>query len=285
VLYFEADDILEYEIMGEPITGLLRWRASKAIQYNLSAADCVICVSDALKDHLVNNWKVPSDKIVVFPNVADVQKFRPDPDARNAVRAMWDLGTRPVIIFVGNFYEWHDVKTLLESFSRVLLTCPDAFLILVGDGTQRQLMMKHASDLGIDESVRFTGLVAHNEIPNILAAADIAVVPYPPLSTDLWLSPLKLYEYMASGKAIIASAIGQLMEVIDDGRNGLLVPPGDIDSMTDALHNLILDSDLRRLLGRTAREDAMKKHSWEQYISRLEDVFSAVIEGQPLDSV
>jgi glycosyltransferase involved in cell wall biosynthesis len=285
VLYFEADDILEHDIMGKPITGLLRWRAREAIRYNLKAADCVIVVSEPLKVHLTTNWSVPAEKIVVFPNVADVQRFQPDPEARAQVRASLGLDTHPLVAFVGNFYEWHDVATLLDAFARALVVYPDARLVLVGDGSRRQAMMQRAADLGLGHAARFTGLVAHAEVPRLLAAADVAVVPYPPMETDLWLSPLKLFEYLAAGKAVIASAVGQLTEVIQDGSNGLLVPPGDVPAMAAALERLLGDSALRSQLGQQAREDAVRKHSWERYVSRLERVFLAVIDGQPVNLI
>jgi glycosyltransferase involved in cell wall biosynthesis len=146
-------------------------------------------------------------------------------------------------------------------------------------------MMQRAADLGLGHAARFTGLVAHAEVPRLLAAADVAVVPYPPMETDLWLSPLKLFEYLAAGKAVIASAVGQLTEVIQDGSNGLLVPPGDVPAMAAALERLLGDSALRSQLGQQAREDAVRKHSWERYLSRLERVFLAVIDGQPVNLI
>jgi glycosyltransferase involved in cell wall biosynthesis len=90
---------------------------------------------------------------------------------------------------------------------------------------------------------------------------------------------------MASGKAIIASAVGQLTEVVQDGRNGLLIPPGDVPAMTAALQRLIGSPALRSQLGQQAREDAVRKHSWEHYLSRLERVFAAVIDDHPFSLI
>lgn len=285
ILYVEADDILEHDYMGKPITGLLRWRAKETMRYNLNAADCVICVSEPLKTHLTSVWGVPEEKIVVFANVADVQRFRPDPQARAETRASLGINANPVILFVGAFYEWHDVATLLDAFAQVLAAQPEARLVLVGEGTQRQAMMQRATDLGIMHAVQFTGFMTHTRIPGLVAAADIAAAPYPPMQQDLWLSPLKLFEYMASGTAIIASEVGQIAQVIQDNRNGLLVPPGDAAAMAAALQKLIANPALRLQLGRQAREDAVHKHSWEHYLSRLERLFEAVLAGQPVDHI
>lgn len=282
VLFFDADEIMEHDYMGESLTGLLRWRAKSIVAYNLRAADCVICVSEASRDRLVNFWNTASEKIVVFPNGVDVERFRPFPESRSAVRASLGLETNPIFIFVGNFYAWHDVTTLLDAFARVLPVHPDARLVLVGDGSQHKSMVRHAADIGISDAVRFTGSVPHADVPRLIDAADVAIAPYPAMSHDLWFSPMKLFEYMASGKAVVASSVGQLAGVIQDNHNGMLVPPGDILSTAAAMQRLIEDTPLRVRLGRQAREDAMVKYSWDCYLSRLDRLYAAVIERRPV---
>ena len=101
------------------------------------------------------------------------------------------------------------------------------------------------------------------------------------MKQEMWLSPMKLFEYMASGKAVVASAMGQIVNVITDGENGLLVPAGDGQALAGAIHRLIADTDLRGRLGRQAREDAVNHHSWEQYLSHLEQILAATT-GEPL---
>ncbi len=278
VLYFEADDILEHDIMGQPIVGLRKRRAQHAIRTNLAAADRILCVSEPLKRQLIDNWHVPAQKIAVFPNVADVERFRPDAEARADVRTALGMPANPIIIFVGNFFVWHDIPTLLAAFAQVVEKTPEARLVMVGDGAMRNTMMQRTLDLGLEKAVHFTGMIPHHDVPRFLAAADIAVVPYPALTTQMWLSPLKLYEYMAAGKAIVASSIGQLNDVLEDGRNGLLVPPGDVASMAAALSRLILDPALAGRLGEQARLDAVRKHSWSHYVTKLEQLFAEVLD-------
>ena len=146
-------------------------------------------------------------------------------------------------------------------------------------------MMRYVTHLGIEPAVHFTGLVAHAAVPDLLAAADIAVVPYPSMPTELWLSPLKLFEYMAAGKAIVASAVGQLTDVIHEGHNGLLVAPGASQAMATALQRLLADPALCRRLGEQARLDAIRNHSWAHYLTCLESVFTAVLTGQSSSQV
>jgi glycosyltransferase involved in cell wall biosynthesis len=160
---------------------------------------------------------------------------------------------------------------------RVAREQPAARLLLVGDGATRRDMEVKAAALGIAPSVTFTGRVPHDRVPALMASADIAVAPYTNQGGPLWLSPLKLYEYMASGTAIVASRMGQIAEVIADGRNGVLVAPGDPDALAAALVRLLGDAREREALGSQAREDATRRHSWTAYIERLEQIFEDAI--------
>lgn len=274
VMFFDADQIAELDFMGKPLTGLLRWRAVNLLRYNLRAARRIVCVSDIAKDHLMKTWDVPADKLVVLPNAVDVKRFQPDPELGAKTRASLSLtADQPLLVFVGSFYQWHDIATLLKAFAAVLKKHPDARLILVGDGTERERMMQLSVDLGVAQAVNFTGFVGREDVVRYVNAADIAVVPVPKMEREMWLSPMKLFEYMASGKAVVASAMGQVRDVVKDGANGLLVPPGDEAALAEAVNRLIEDVSLRERLGLQAREDAVRFHSWEQYLSRLEAVF------------
>lgn len=274
VMFFDADQIAELDFMGKPLIGLLRWRAKRLLRYNLDAAHCIICVSKSAKKHLMENWNVSSGKLVVMSNAVDVRRFKPNLNMRAETRASLHLAMNPLVVFVGSFYQWHDVRTLLTAFAAVLNTYPDARLILVGDGNEREKMVILARDLGVEHSVIFTGFVSHADVARIVNAADIAVVPVPQMQVNMWLSPMKLFEYMASGKAVVASAMGQIKEVVKDGKNGLLVPAGDEIALEKAITRLIEDESFREHLGRQAREDAIKDHSWSQYLVRLENVFA-----------
>jgi glycosyltransferase involved in cell wall biosynthesis len=284
-VFFEADQIMELDTMGKPVTGLLRWRAKQILRYNLNAADCIICVSEEGREHLYTEWKVPMQKMVVFPNAVNVEKFKPNPATRAAIRRSLNFETNPIVLFLGNFFHWHDVPTLLSAFNHVLKSYPATRLVLVGDGEHRSEMERRADELGLLHAVRFIGIVPHPEAPKYVAAADIAVVPYPSMQQKMWLSPLKLFEYMASGNAVVASAVGQINQVIQDRRNGLLVPPGDSAALADALTTLIENPDLRHALGTRARYDAESKYSWDHYIIRLEHLFKAIIARQPFDFI
>jgi len=279
IVFFDSDEILEHDLFGTPLEGLLRWRAEQAIRYNLATASAVVCVSELASTHLVNKWGVSREKIGVFPNAVDINHFHPHPETRDEVRRRFGVGDNPLVVFVGSFFPYQDIRSLLDAYANVRVECPQARLLLVGDGEQYAEMVKYATGLGLDGSVMFTGFLPHTEIPSILSAADIAVAPYARICDESFLgSSMKLVEYMASGSAVIASDNGQIHEVVRDGINGLLVPAGDADALARALIRLIQDPAYRQKLSAQARQDIINGYSWDSYISQLERLYVDVIE-------
>ncbi len=277
-LFVEADEILEYDYMGKPLEGLLLGRARRAFQRNLDAADCVLCVSDQLRQHLAENWGVPRSRIVVFENAVDVERFQATPEDARSIRRALGVGDAPLLVFVGNFYRWHDVPAALEAYRTLLETRPELRLALVGDGAERAAMEELARTLGVADRTVFTGRVPHQDVPKYFAAADVALAPYPEMDHAMWLSPLKVYEAMAGGAPVVTSSIGQLEKLVEDGRTGLLTPPGDVPALASAVERLLADPARRERIGRQAREHIVANHSWRRYIERLEAVLEAVAD-------
>src|SRR5256886_16469048 len=127
---------------------------------------------------------------------------------------------------VGSMKPWHGLDVLVEAFARLHERAPDARLLLVGDGPARAAVCADLSARGLNGVVHCTGAVAPREVPGLLTSVDVAVAPYPQ-ATGFYFSPLKVYEYLAAGRAVVASRVGQLETVIRHDVNGLLCPPGD----------------------------------------------------------
>ncbi len=280
VLTFSSDPLFERALGGRPLHGLHAWVAKFEAQFTYRLASRIICVSSAARQHLSETWNVEPDKITVMPNGVDTELFRPECDPRRT-RAKWDLADHPVVCFVGGFQAWHGLDRLIEAFARVLVEMPDVRLLLVGDGRARPIVDQAIATCGVEHAVQVTGLQPQDRVPEMLAAADVAVLPYPALPRELWFSPLKLYEYMAAGKAIVASRSGQIAEVIRHGENGWLVEPGDIDELAAVILKLLRSPDERARLGHEARRDAVTRYSWDQYIERLEQIYRDVLENHP----
>lgn len=217
------------------------------------AADLVGCVSEEVAE-VVASWGVPDHRILVLPCTADTQRFHTDISGA-AVRERYGLSDAPVVGWVGSFRGFHAVDLLLEAVEAVQPQLGNARLLLVGDGAQRSSVMDRAVDLGIDAV--FTGAVPHDEIPEHLAAMDVAVVTAREAETFHY-SPLKLREYMASGRAIIAPRVGDVARTLTHGEDGLLYQPGDVEGFGQAITRFVGDHRLRQQLGYRAHAHYMQ---------------------------
>jgi glycosyltransferase involved in cell wall biosynthesis len=278
VLEVNADILDEWDSFGQGIQGFPRLVVRWASAFCFRQAAAIVAVSDPLKAHLVRAWNLPAEKIIVLPNGADIERFKPHADPQS-VRTSLGVDDAPSAIFVSGFYPWHASLELVESFALVHQQIPAARLYMVGDGQMRAQTETYARQGGLENAVSFVGTVPHEQIPAWLTVADVAVMPYPKMAKELWFSPLKMYEYMAAGKAIVASRAGQIAEVLQDGETGVLVEPGDTQGLAQALIRLLNDQNERHRLGMNARQQAVEQHSWAQYARKLETLYRKVLEG------
>jgi glycosyltransferase involved in cell wall biosynthesis len=289
ILEVNADLLEQRKFKGRPERGLRRIYAEWATRVCFNAAARIICISAGLKDHLSRKWDIEDSKLTVLPCAADVDAFGPNHNPELARRRL-GLTTEPIVMWIGGYFPWHDLDLLLRSFTLVLQRHPGARLVLVGDGPTRPSIAQKVSQNGLQQSVIMTGAIAHAEVPEMLSIADLAVVPAAPVpaSHGGTGTPLKLFEYMAAGKPIVATALNQAAEVIRENHNGLLVEAGDVNGFAEAIVTLLSDPGERVRLGQNARQQAIELHSWEEYTRRLEEIYLNVLadvssRSQPLN--
>jgi glycosyltransferase involved in cell wall biosynthesis len=241
---------------------------------NLFGADLIVAVSDASKAELIERG-YPADRILVNPNGVDADVYRPDVSGA-AVRQRFGIGEgERVIGFVGTFGRWHGAEVLAAAFAELLATRPDlrpkVRLVLVGDGTTMPETRAILAAAGCLDRVVFAGVVPQSEGPANLAACDILASPHVPNAdgSRFFGSPTKLFEYMAMGRAIVASKIEQIAEVLEDGRTALLVQPGDAKALASALLVCIGSAEMCEKLGRRARAEAVARYTWLEHSKRI----------------
>jgi glycosyltransferase involved in cell wall biosynthesis len=282
VLEVNADLLEQRKFKGVPERGLRRLFAIWATRMCFNTAAKIICISAGLKDHLIKKWNIEESKLTVLPCAADVDAFGPNHNAERVRRGL-GLTTEPVVMWVGGYYPWHDLDLLLDSFLQVLQRQPNAKLVLVGDGPIRQSIAQTVQKNGLQKSVIMTGAIPHADVPDMLSIADIAVVPAAPVSASDGGTgtPLKLFEYMAAGKPIVATDLNQAAEVIRDGYNGLLVQAGDVNQFAESILKLLVDPVERMRLGQNARQQAVELYSWEEYTRKLEEIYRNILGNAP----
>jgi glycosyltransferase involved in cell wall biosynthesis len=239
----------------------------------LQAADLVVAVSSALEQPL-RAAGVAEDRILVNPNGVEPERFDPSKLEALRRRARHRLGlTDDAILagFVGTFGPWHGAEVLAEAICRLPEQVYDLRFVFVGEGPRRARVTDILRMGGRLNRVAFTGAVGFDEIPELLAACDLCVSPHVPNpdGSPFFGSPTKLFEYMAAGRAVVASELGQIGDVLEHGRNGWLVPPGDPAALARAVVHLAYEPRLRSTLGRAARSDVLHRHSWNAHVGRI----------------
>lgn len=243
---------------------------------NLMSAKRVITVSQVLKDYFTD-WGVPPERMQVVANGVDIETFRPDVDS-DAVRRQNGFDGKIVLGFVGSFHYWHGVDLLEELVQGLSTRFPEVRFLLVGNGPLREKLEKSFQQKGLTELVAFTGYVPHEKVPEYIAAMDVVIAPYPQMEF-FYFSPLKLFEYMATGKPVVASRIGQISEIIVDNENGMLFEAGDLHDLIQKSARLIENKDLREKIGKQARQSIEEKYSWKVNAKQILQVIGQSLNG------
>jgi glycosyltransferase involved in cell wall biosynthesis len=168
--------------------------------------------------------------------------------------------------FVGTLKPWHGVDALIRAFAQASPEMAGARLLIVGDGPERAGLEQLGATLGIN--VHYTGSVEPDAVPGLVASMDVCVAPYPRLKI-FYFSPLKLFEYMAAGRAVIAARTGQVAQVLTHGHDGLLYAAGDERALADAIVRLSGDPGLRAELGANARNTVEARYTWDRVAAHI----------------
>jgi len=237
---------------GLGLPRLARWAEGLAWR----GADFALPVTDVLADHL-RAVGVPQARIRVIPNGINEAHFAAAPQPAAARAALGWEGAL-VLGFTGFVRDWHGMDRVIRWMASDRAPA-NARLLVVGDGPARPDLERLAAELRLGDRVRFTGVIHRDRVPALVAAFDIALQP----AVVDYASPLKLIEYLALGKAIIAPRQRNIEEVLDDGQNALLFAPGDEAGFEQALARLAGDAALRERLGQGARDTiARRQLTW-----------------------
>lgn len=233
------------------------------------AADVVLPVTRVLADR-VRAAGVPDNRIEVVQNGVSAS-FLTDRNP-SKIRERYGLQERLILGFAGFVRDWHGVERAIRFLAAQ--DRADLYLLIVGDGPARPALMSLAVNLGVADRMTVTGVVQREEIPDYIAAFDIALQP----AVVEYASPLKLFEYMALGKAIVAPSSANIGEILKDGEDALLFSLHDDSAFDNALAALVKDASLRARLGAAARESLIRRNlTWDGNAGRIETIAERLI--------
>jgi glycosyltransferase involved in cell wall biosynthesis len=207
---------------------------------------------------MVQGYGVPPTRITVVPNGINLQRFAAEPHPE-AAKAALGMPGRLVLGFAGFIRGWNAVHRMVD-FAAQHRSGLDPHVLVVGDGPAREALLAHARDLGVADRLIITGIVDRDDMARHVAAFDIAVLP----GVTSYSSPLKLFEYMQLGRAIVAPDLENIREILTDGHDALLFDPGREGSLEQALLRLCYDAALRKRIGAAARQTiSARRLTWD----------------------
>jgi len=251
----------KFDRMSLVLSRLARYFEVKSYQ----ECDVLVCVTQALKELVVNEVGIPESKIIVLPNGVDTQLFKPESHVAKRLFQDFTVG------FVGNMTVWQGLKLLLTAIHELDQELNLKInLSLVGDG----LLLKDCKDLtdelGLTSQVTFTGRISSIDVPALIAGFDVAYLGTTPTEEKtVYHSPLKLYEYMAMGKPVIAAAIEDSLAILEDGKTGFLFEPGNLSALKQALVRAYNAQESLAAMGHIAQRKIKAEHSWLMRVKQL----------------
>lgn len=259
-------------------TGYSRWK----IEYmrfnqriNYSYCDRLIPVSDGLKKLILQNYPVSSQNIYPISNGTNPDIFRPIP--RDEARKVTQLPDKQIVGFIGSCYHYHGVQHLIKAAPLILKKLPGVYFVIAGDGAQLEEWKKLTMEISVNNSFTFTGQVPFDRAPYYINSFDICVAPWDMASIqDVGLSPMKLFDYLSCGKAVIASPVAGVKELIQRYTCAILTNVEDARHFADVIIHLLENPILREDYGTKARQVIIKNFTWEITSRKIQEVLHSI---------
>jgi glycosyltransferase involved in cell wall biosynthesis len=236
-------------------------------------ADTVSVASQHLRKLAMRFGKKPAE-IFMTPVGVDLEKFRPDLDG-GWVRQKYSIDG-PLVLYIGQLHGAQYVNLLIHAANSVLHENPQARFMIVGEGFLKEKLKGLVSSLGLEEKVVFTGAVPHEQVPFYIAAADVCVAVFEETDVTKCKSPLKIVEYLAGGKPIVASNVGEVSAML--AGVGMLTKAGDFHSLANGINIFLADKNLRENMGQLARKRAETKYHWANTAQNLLNAYKKAME-------
>ena len=258
----------------ERVRPLFFRRLAMAIErWTFRNASGLVFVSSVFRDRTIaaHGWIAPA---IVTPNAANIDKFTFTQAQRDQTRARYGLDGSVVCGYLGAFVPWHAIDRFVHHLVARLDEAPHLKLLLVGDGATFEPLKAYVAERGLSERIILTGRVTHDEVPGLLAAMDMAVMP----SAGDYTSPVKMFEFMACKVPPVAPDFEPIREIIAEGETGWMFPAGDMDAAVARVLEYSRDPETLARVGRNAREYITRHRQWRHNILQLLEFHASVAE-------
>jgi PEP-CTERM/exosortase A-associated glycosyltransferase len=253
----------------------IRYRLTRALEsFAARQADAVTTICEGLRRDIVGRG-IPATKVTVIPNAVNLDSFDGAATRDHTLAVQLGLTGKTVLGFIGSFYAYEGLDTLLRALPSVLASIADARVLLVGGGPQEHALRALANELGVADKVVFAGPVPHAQVPRFYELIDVLAYPRRKMRLTDLVTPLKPLEAMAQGRLLIASDVGGHRELIRDGETGLLFEAGNADALAAQAIALLGDPGRWPALRGAGRHYVETERNWRSSVARYGAVYAA----------
>ncbi len=278
-LHYDWDDweakIYFYGKPASPIIGLYIWILERALP---KFVDSISLSSRRLANLATDNYGISKERITSAPVGANSEEFKPE-NSGEEIRKEHSING-PIVLYLGQLHGAQYAELLIHAAKIVIQWYPTTMFFIVGGGYRLEELKNLARDFNLSERIIFTGSIPHNQTKKYIAAADVCVGCFAKNDITMCKSPLKLAEYLSSGKAIVASNVGEVRNMV--GGVGLLVEPGNHIILAGGINELLSSSELRAKMGTLTRRRALERYNWSWSAENIINMYRKVLKGYEL---
>ncbi|ABB73597.1 TIGR04063 family PEP-CTERM/XrtA system glycosyltransferase [Nitrosospira multiformis] len=254
-----------------------RYRLTRELEsYALRHVDAVTTICEGLRGDILKRG-IPSEKVTVIPNAVNLETFRMSERGDLQLANALGMEGKVLLGFIGSFYAYEGLTVLLNALPRMLAANPDIRILLVGGGPQEDELKSLTARRGLQGKVIFTGRVPHDQVRRYYNLIDILVYPRLPMRLTDLVTPLKPLEAMAQGRLVAASDVGGHLELIQDGKTGVLFKAGDSDALAARILNLISSTDTWDTLRAGARDFVETQRNWAGSVAGYKEIYRTLL--------
>jgi PEP-CTERM/exosortase A-associated glycosyltransferase len=250
----------------------------------VSGADAIVTICEGLREDLIARG-VDARRLSIMPNGVDLALFGTPLPRDDALAAELELGTGPVIGFIGSFYDYEGIDDLIAAMPALIAREPEARLLLVGGGPCEAALKAQAQASSAAAAIRFVGRVPHDQVERYYALADVMAYPRKKSRLTDLVTPLKPLEAMAQGKLVAASDVGGHRELMTDGVTGVLFAPDDPAACANTLARLLAARETWGDLRAAGRRHVETRHDWARNVERYQDVYQPLLFSGAKDAL
>jgi putative colanic acid biosynthesis glycosyltransferase WcaI len=241
-------------------------------------SDRIVVVTPAFKQHLIQRWRVPEERISVVENGVEADLFAPQPPAANlALRQQLGAEGKFLVCYAGTMGMAHGLETLLDAATRLQAQSPEVMFLLIGEGAEKERIKSRAQDQGL-RNVHFLDQQPREKVPAFISASDVCLVLLKKTDVFKTVIPTKMLEFMSCSRPVIVGVDGQARQIVEESGGGIVIEPENAAELAQAIHQLAANPAYGAALGQKGREYVLRhfsrRHTAEKYIEILKTLNS-----------